>query len=379
MKVSIAVKGRFHAFFLARELQSTNLLNQLITSYPIFKTQEYGIQKKYVRSLLLNELLERAIKKSPFDFLKSNCVDAFFHEMFDWRTNHAIKTNSSIFVGWSGSSLYSFKKLKNTPIRLVLENGSTHALYQQKILEEEYLMHGLTYHSNQNIIQKKLKEYDLCDYISLPSQFTKNSFLQYGIPEKKIIQVPYGVDVTQFYPQPKLDKKFRIIFCGNVSLRKGIQYLLKAFYELKLPNSELYVIGPVASELDSLVKKYKADNVVWAGSFRENKLVHEYAKGDLFCLPSIEEGLALVIPQVMACGLPVICTTNTGGEDIIQHGKEGFFVPIRNVDALKEKILLLYGNEALRTEMGMRAMNTIRDRYTWEHYGKRMIAEYQRL
>lgn len=376
MKVTISVKGRFHAFFLAKELQKAGVLNQLITSYPVFKVQEYGVEKQFIQSLLFNELIERACHKLPFRFLKSSKANSFFHAFFDKRASRKIKNGADIFVGFSSSCLHTFNKLKNSSIKKIVENGSSHAIFQKKILEEEYGLFGLKYHHDPIMIEKKCGEYALADYISLPSQFTKNSFLEYGFPEKKIIQVPYGIDITKFYYLPKQDKKFRIIFCGNVGLRKGIQYLLKAFYELKLPNAELYIIGPVSPELCPFVLKYKADNIIWAGSFRENALVYEYAKGDVFCLPSIEEGLALVLPQAMACGLPVICTTHTGGDDIITNKKEGFILPIRNVDALKEKILLLYDNPELRKQMGMQALKTIHEKFTWAHYGEKMISAY---
>ncbi len=379
MKIAISVKGRFHAFFLANELQKAGLLNQLITSYPVFKAEEYGIKKSVVCSLLMNELLERASRKLPFHFLKSDRMDYYFQEFFDKRAGQKVKKDNAIFIGWSSSCLHTMKKLKQQPIKIIVENGSTHAVFQQKILEEEYGLFGLTHRADPRIIEKKLEEYALADFISLPSQFTKNSFLQYGFSEDKIIHVPYGVDITTFYPLEKSDKKFRIIFCGNVGLRKGIHYLLKAFYELKLPHAELYIIGPAAAELDPFIAKYKADNIIWAGSFRENALVHEYSKGDVFCLPSIEEGLALVLPQAMACGLPIICTTNTGGNDIIHDGQEGFILPIRDVDALKEKILLLYENPELRKNMGKQAEKTVRERFTWAHYGKKMIGKLKNI
>src|SRR3990167_899079 len=286
MKVTISVKGRFHAFFLANELQRANVLDQLITSYPIFKAEEYGIQKKWITSLISNELMERACRKLPFPFLKTRAIHRFFDDLFDRRAAKKIHYQNTIFVGWSSSCLQSFKKLKKSPIKKIVENGSTHAVFQKSILEEEYGLFGLKHNSDPLVIEKKLEEYALADYISTPSLFTKNSFLQHGVSEKKIIHVPYGVNIEQFYPKPKPDKKFRVIFCGNVSLRKGIQYLLQAFYELKLPNSELYIIGPPADELKPFIERYRADNIVWAGSFRENKLVHEYAKGSVFCLPS---------------------------------------------------------------------------------------------
>ena len=379
MKVTISVKGRFHAFFLAHELQKAGILAQLVTSYPVFQAREYGIEKSFVCSLLLNECIERAYRHY-FSFLpQRQKMNSFFHTFFDKRVRSKIKQDSDIFVGFSSSCLHTIRSLQSKATKIIVENGSTHAVFQEEILEEEYALHGLCYVSDAMMIEKKCQEYTLADYISVPSRFAENSFLRQGLSAKKIIRVPYGVDTQKFYSLPKFDSQFRIIFCGNVNMRKGIIYLLKAFYELKLPRAELYIIGPVSIEVHMFIKKYQTHNIVLAGSFRENKLVHEYTKGDVFCLPSIEEGLALVLLQAMACGLPVICTTHTGGSDIICDEQEGFVLPIRDVDALKEKIVLLYEDKVLRRDMGQQAQKTILEKFTWAHYGEKMIAAYRAL
>ena len=89
-------------------------------------------------------------------------------------------------------------------------------------------------------------------------------------------------------------------------------------------------------------------------------------------MPSIQDGLALVQLQAMACGLPLICTTNTGGDDLItEQGKEGFVIPIRDVNAIKDKITYLYKNPIIRDEMGNNAKERVKAGYTWADYGER--------
>jgi glycosyltransferase involved in cell wall biosynthesis len=96
-------------------------------------------------------------------------------------------------------------------------------------------------------------------------------------------------------------------------------------------------------------------------------------------MPSIEEGLALVQLQAMACGLPLICTTNTGGEDLIQEGEEGYIIPIRDIGALKENLVYLYENPAERKEMGRKAMERVRGHFSWDDYGRRTMEHYRRI
>jgi glycosyltransferase involved in cell wall biosynthesis len=89
--------------------------------------------------------------------------------------------------------------------------------------------------------------------------------------------------------------------------------------------------------------------------------------------------MAMVQLQAMACGLPLICTPNTGGEDLIEEGKEGFIVPVRDVEAIQEKLLRLYRDPDLRREMGERAKLKVRSGFSWDDYGSRVTGEYLRL
>jgi glycosyltransferase involved in cell wall biosynthesis len=87
----------------------------------------------------------------------------------------------------------------------------------------------------------------------------------------------------------------------------------------------------------------------------------------------------MVIPQAMACGLPVICTTNTGGEDIARNGQDGFIVPIKDVDAIKEKILYLYEHPQEREAMGQSARQRVEKGFSWDDYGNRITEKYSRI
>ena len=100
---------------------------------------------------------------------------------------------------------------------------------------------------------------------------------------------------------------------------------------------------------------------------------------DVFVICSIEEGLAMVQTQAMACGLPLICTTNTGGDDLIDNGINGFVVPIRQVKILQEKMEFLYLNRDKCKEMGKNALKTIQSDFSWKNYGYRSVAFYKQL
>jgi len=246
-------------------------------------------------------------------------------------------------------------------------------------LEEEYGRFGIKgVQAHPKIIEKELKEYEEADYISVPSSFVKRTFLEQGVQEEKMIQIPFGVDVEEFRQIPKKDNIFRVVYVGGMRLRKGVHYLLQAFSELNLPNSELLLVGSVMDEIKPFFKKYEG-NYNWIGHRPQRELYKYYSQGSVFVMPSIEEGMAVVQLQAMACGLPLVCTTNTGGEDLIENGKEGFVIPVRNVKALKEKIMFFYENPKRRKEMGLKAQKRVRENFTWDDYGRRIINKYENI
>jgi glycosyltransferase involved in cell wall biosynthesis len=380
VKITISVLGRFHLFYLAKQLQDQHCLGRLITSYPKFEAARYGINPKNIKSLLIHEIHNRFWRKiSKFTGSVINPQYTIF-ELFDRHASRHIGHYSDIFVGLSGAALYSLQRARQRGMITILERGSTHMLYQRAILAEEYARFGLKKTIvHPQVVARELQEYQVADFISIPSQFVKGTFLQYGIPEKKLIQIPYGVNLSHFYPVPKKDNTFRIIHCANLSLRKGVPYLLQAFAELRLKDAELWLIGSLTDEVRPFLSRFASPSIILKGQFPETELHKYMSQGSVFCLASIEEGMAMVQPMAMACGLPVICTTNTGGADIVRDGQDGFIVPIRDVNALKEKILYFYENPEACKTMGESARMRVQAGFSWPNHGQKMIMVYRKL
>ena len=381
MQVTVSVRGRFHACYLAKQLQDRGILHKLVSSYPKFEIAKYGLLKDNIKSLPAYEVLIRLWYKLPLAVRRRSFPwDYWLSDLFDRHVAATLKRDCDIFVGWSAGCLNAIRRAKELGMVTVVERGSSHMLTQLELLREEYGYHGLKFVGHHPVITKKeLREYEEADYISIPSLFVKRTFLERGFPEERLLHNPYGVDPTHFYPVPKEDSIFRVIYCGAFSIRKGIGYLLQAFSELRLPGAELWLIGNRQPETESLLGQFRYPYIKYLGPFREFELHKHYSQGSVFCMPSIEEGLAMVQPQAMACGLPLVCTTNTGGEDLIEEGKEGFVVPIRDVGALKEKILFLYENQDLCRAMGAAARLKVQRDFYWVKYGERMLNLYHRI
>ena len=170
-----------------------------------------------------------------------------------------------------------------------------------------------------------------------------------------------------------------MLFCGALAIRKGVHYLLQAFTELGLPGAELWLVGPVSEELASVVARYQSPAVIVHGAKRQSQLPWYYGQADVFCLPSLEEGMAMVLLQAMACALPVVCTTNTGGADVIRDGADGFVVPVRDVQALKERIVWCYEHREECRAMGRAARARVGSGFRWDDYGERAAGAYSQM
>jgi glycosyltransferase involved in cell wall biosynthesis len=378
MKVSISVAGQFHAFYLAQQLLKRGFLERLITSYPKFKTRKFGISNNKVKTVLIKEIILRGWGIMP-GFIRRTYDPSFLAaQVFDWFASLKIP-DSDIFVGWSSKALRSLRIARKRGMITVLERGSSHIAYNEKILREEYEKWGEKGSAiHPKIIEKELREYEEADYISIPSLFVKRTFLEAGVPESKLIHIPYGVDLEDFKQKEKRDSVFRVVCAGGMTLQKGVHYLLQAFSELNLPGSELLLIGGISDEIRPFFKKYEG-KFKYVPAVPQSELADYYSQSSVFVLNSVQDGFGMVIIQAMACGLPVIATENTGGPDVVENGKQGFIIPIRSVEALKEKISYLYENQGLCLEMGRSAKEKVSSGFTWNDYGDKMVKAYEKI
>jgi glycosyltransferase involved in cell wall biosynthesis len=371
--------GRFHAFDLAGELERRGHLHQLVTSYPRFFAARFGIPRSRVSSVLSNELLRRAFERLPARLRGGADRDAALHDHSARRAARRLRSGADLLVAWSGSALPALRRARELGMATVVERGSTHIAWQTDLLRAEYARFDLRPRAaSAEMVARELAEYAEADAIAVPSRFARATFVERGIPEQRVLCLPYGVSLASFAPPEGPEEPvFRVIHCGRVDLRKGCHYLLEAFHGLRLPGAELWLVGPVAPEMGLFRRRYASPAIVFHGPRTQAELARLYGRASVFCLASLEEGMAMVIPQAMACGLPVIATTHTGAAELVRDGVEGFLVAIRDVAALRRRILELYEDPELRRAMGRAARARVRDGFTWDEYGERVVAAYR--
>ena len=220
------------------------------------------------------------------------------------------------------------------------------------------------------------------------SQYTARSIQeQYGIPAEKFSVIPFPIDINKFKPSVSrqiMTEKF-ILMVGRVTdPRKNIKLLLKSFVQIKrhFPDLKLIIIGrkPKNDKFLRFCTKLGIENsVAFLGHVAEEELIRYYTQAQLSVLPSLQEGLGIVVLESMACGTPVVSTKCGGPEEIITHGENGYLVENNNAEDLADGVCKLLADDALRRKMGKKAREHICQNYSLELIKPKFLEVYREV
>ena len=380
----ISCGGKFHAFAVAEALYKKEQLRKFYTTFYSKKDKLFSrlVSRVDKENIPVELVKTNVLPEVPFRLLKGKVGEKYGPYLkavwFDrWVARNLKKEEGKVFMGWSSMSLESIEVAKEKGMIIVLTRGSSHINYQLRILQKEYEKRGFKFVEPYGIRERELTEYEIADYIQIPSLYVKRTFLEEGIPEKKLIHIPYGVNLSHFRPYPREDsEKFRVLFMTSLTIRKGVFYAMEVVEKFgNIKDIEFWFIGNIESKIKGLFLQFlkKFSNVKYLGFISHYELHKYISQCDVGVLPSIEEGLAMVIPQMMACGLPVIATVNTGAEDLIENGKEGFIVPIMDAEVIAERIEFLYNNRDVCNELRNNALKRVKSQ-TWDTFTKVLLS-----
>lgn len=223
------------------------------------------------------------------------------------------------------------------------------------------------------------RELHQADVVLCPSVFVRDMIVQNGVEEDKCFISPFGVDTSIFKPRTEVPKSPRFISVGTICLRKGHQYLFRAFEQVKrqLPGAELICVGGYKVD-------FRRERPKWEGRFTHYPSINHEELAKLlptctaFVLTSVEEGFARVISEAMAAGLPIIASNETGATTLVRDGVEGFIVPATGPQRIAAAMLKVANDPALCERMGRAAYERGAERNTWQDYGDRLLEEYQK-
>ncbi len=396
MRVTVSVAGRFHAFHLVEQLARRGNLFRFITStlnekrlpnrrLPDSLRNDPDFLKR-VRQIPLPEYLGYALRQLPI--ADSQSLSYFIKDNFYDRTAIRHITASDLFVGWASQSLFQMREAKARGTRTIIERGSTHITEQYRLIDEERKRFGVSAELRSRwdrlLEEKQLKEYHEADFIMTPSAFARQSFLDRGFDPAKVLKVRYGVDLGQFYPADKkeISSTPTILFVGAVGFQKGVPYLLEATRTLRAKGKKFHfkLIGRYEKDFESWLKSSTLRSEIdeHIAFVPNHELVNHFHQADMFVLPSMQEGLALVIAEAMASGLPVVASDHTGASEFIESGNNGAIVPAGNADALAVALSDLLDNPDRSRSVGTEASEKAKS-FGWDAYGDAIEQTYKAI
>ncbi|MGK8205859.1 glycosyltransferase family 4 protein [Burkholderia cenocepacia] len=369
MKVSVAVCGRFHFHNYIERLDEFGILDTFYYAHKA-RASAFSLARGRTVNIWAKEYAVRIHAK----LLKGRLCDLLYpayHDLWQLGVQLNWRPTPLLHVMAHGTSRHIVAKAKREGSVVIGEVVNTHPVYRDRILAEEESRRGLPQMSRINRQQQRLiDEVQMYDYVLAPSTIVRDSFIQHGVPAGIIKVIPYAANVKRFHPLDKRGQhtdRFEILCVGQVSLRKGQLYLLEAVKRLNDKRLHVTLIGQVDPRIQSLLAPYqhlfthipRVDNA---------QLNEYYNSSDLFVLPSLEEGLAVVLCEALASGLPIIATRESGAAEIIVHDRSGKIIPAGSAAQLADAIAEMAGSPEKVKEFSRQATAAAANTHNWEQY-----------
>jgi alpha-maltose-1-phosphate synthase len=216
---------------------------------------------------------------------------------------------------------------------------------------------------------RKDRELAQADQIIVASRFTAQTLTRYPGRLAPVAVIPYGAPTPNTAGRHwSVDGPLRVLYVGSLSQRKGLSYLFQAAHILGSGITLTVVGSRVATcpALDAALSPHQ-----YHPSLPHDQVLRLMRDHDVLVFPSLFEGFGLVITEAMSQGMVVITTPNTAGPDVITDGADGFLVPIRDGQAIAERLERLRTNRELLASMGARALEASAQR-GWDAFRREL-------
>lgn len=396
-KIILSHSGKQHSYHVAKALNDLGYLEKFYTSSYITS----GCLQRYFNMTNDQYWSRRFVKgvhgvkvESNWRFEFKEILYSKFYGQSE-KTLHAVydrdvnfdryissrmpKLKGDIFWGYQGSCLKSLQSAKQEGKLTICEMAAAHAPAAVRILGEEQRLHPEWSDSFDNLefpsdyYKRLCDEPHQADLVIGASSFTLKTLREDGVEEKKLKYLPLGFELDRIEFSSvvgHVKRPLRLLYAGRVTQRKGIKYILEALKQFKKADVELHIIGNIHGSgrgLRGYEGMYKLHHAI-----SQYELFKQYHHYDAFILPTVFEGFGLVIVEAMAAGLPAITTPNGIGPELIEDGKNGFIVPIRDTQAIVRAITQLLSKSSIELSKMRQAARIAALNFSWDAYKIRL-------
>ena len=318
-------------------------------------------------------------------------LDLLACRLFDrWAAAGLRRAAAGAVIACEISALATFRAARRLGIATILDAPSLHHRAQDRL-------HGTTDPPalHRRITRIKDQEIALADQVLTVSGLARDTYLEAGVPAGKVHAVMLGADLDLFTPRGAFplgrgrdDGTFLFLFCGATIRRKGFDLLLEAFDRIagELPAARLRVVGPRGGDgtlagLAGLAGLRHGGpggpggpggrSIAVSGPVSQPELADELRAADCLVLPSRNDSFGMVVPEALACGLPVLVSDMVGAKELVEPGRNGWIVPAGDAGALAERMAW-----CVRHRDAVRALRercrASAEAATWQAYHRRL-------
>lgn len=204
------------------------------------------------------------------------------------------------------------------------------------------------------------------DLLVCPSEFVREDLIaNHGVHISRTCVIPYAVS-HNWLSLETVPEKGRVLFAGSATLRKGIHYLASAA-KLLHGSCSVFVAGGVSEKVRN---HPDSKGLSFLGHLSKVNMASEFARADVFVLPSLAEGSAGVTAEALGAGIPVVTTRAAGS--IVRNGLDGIIVPESDPEALAEAVRSIVEDRDMRTAMSYEARKRAQE-FTWDGFAEKVI------
>jgi len=369
----------------ARGLEESGQLSRLVTSWvntaerawwsglPVIerlsRRPASPVEKCRLQRVPLADVAERAT-----GWLGGSAIDAVDRRfaLVDRTARHAVRAPIEMVFAQEDGCLQSFQRARSAGFRCAYHLPIAHHATVRSHLRRELtafpdictVSRDPRNFSPERTVRKDA-ELSLADQILCPSDFVRDSLVSAGVDPNKIRVLPFAADPEWLASEP-LPRENAFLCVGQLSLRKGVHRVLQAWKRLGAYRTHrLRLIGAMR-----LTSKFLRD---FSGLYEHTdwlprpELRVQYLRAQALVLSSFAEGFAMVIPEAMSCGTPVLASHNSGAKGFVADGEEARLFDFDDVDGLTTALDWALTNPRELAAMGTRGRQRV-ERWTWPRY-----------
>jgi glycosyltransferase involved in cell wall biosynthesis len=386
-RVLLAHPGRQHSHQAALALHQAGYLACYATGIPISMRQFGPVGQCLLRKYSLYDEVNL-----PLELTKLNMVSPIVHRLltrnlpeyiagpiqyetyriFDrWIAKLVARQRFDAVIAYETAALNTFNAAKKIGAACILDAPSLHHIDQAQRLR---FRAPAAYKSGEN--RRKDMEIALADCIFTASDLAAQSYRTHIGSSAQVRAISLGADIDRFKPtsgQRSEQRPFTFVFVGTATRSKGFDLLIDAVERLLEEGFRFRLL--VAGDVDHALLAGRAkvlQTIHECGRIGHTELVSVLSGAHCLVLPSLLDSFGMVVPEALACGLPVIVSDMVGAKELVQDGRSGFIVPAGDIDALVDKMRWLLLNRNLLNEMAA-AARAAAEQASWANYHRRFV------